>query len=79
MALDNGFLLSTFVCKRDDEYLSNPRKILPTLAYRFAQQHDSYRIALVKLFHDGSHGVGIAEKKDIATQRELLFNNQRAS
>jgi hypothetical protein len=73
MVQKQGYLLSCFFCKRDDSYLSNPKKILPILAYRFAEQHDSYRIALMKFFHEGTNGVGIAETTDIITQLERLF------
>jgi tRNA A37 threonylcarbamoyladenosine biosynthesis protein TsaE len=73
MVQQQGYLLSCFFCKRDDSYLSNPKKILCALAYRFAEQHDSYRIALMKFFHEGTDGVGIAETTDITTQLERLF------
>lgn len=72
-AQDQDYLLSCFFCKRDDGYLSNPRNLLPALAFRFAQQHDSYRVALMKLFHEGTRGVGIVETTDIPTQLERLF------
>jgi hypothetical protein len=68
-----GYLLSCFFCKRDDPYLSSPKKVIPALAFRFAEQHDSYRIALMKFFHEGTGGVGIAETTDITTQLERLF------
>lgn len=72
-AQQKGYLLSCFFCKRDDSYRSNPRNLLPTLAFRFAQQHDSYRVALMKFFHEGTDGVGIVESADISTQLERLF------
>ena len=46
---ETGFDLSCYFCKRDDEYLSKPASILPTLAYRIAQYYTSYRTALVNL------------------------------
>jgi hypothetical protein len=73
MVQQQGYLLSCFFCKRDDSYLFNPKKVLPALAFRFAEQHDSYRIALMKFFRKGTEGVGIAKTTDIATQLERLF------
>lgn len=73
MAQDKGYLLSPFFCKRDDPYLSSPRKVLPALAYRFAQQHDSYRIALMEFLRDGSKSAGISHTVDVSTQYTRLF------
>ncbi|KAF7792180.1 hypothetical protein EIP86_003211 [Pleurotus ostreatoroseus] len=68
-----GYNLSCFFCKRDDEKLSNPRILLPTLAYRFAEQHESYRVAVFRLLDKGTRGVGIASTADLCTQFERLF------
>jgi hypothetical protein len=73
MVQQQGYLLSCFFCKRDDPSLSNPKKVLPALALRFAEQHDSYRVALMKFLHEGNKGVGIAETTDVTTQVERLF------
>jgi hypothetical protein len=72
MAQRQGYLLSCF-CKRDDPYLSDSKHVLPALAFNFAEQHDSYRVALMQSFHGGSGGVGIVETTDISTQLEQLF------
>lgn len=69
-----GFYLSCFFCRRDVPELSGPRKILPTLAYRLAQQHAGYRTALVDMLGSGSVGAGIVTG-DIDKQFELLFKN----
>lgn len=75
---DRKYNLSCFFCKRDDPNLSNPCRVLSTLAYRFAQQHESYRTALFQLFHDGTRGAGIAATADVDTQFEKLFKEPLA-
>ena len=70
---DDRFLLSCFFCKQDDPSLSNPRRLLPTLAYRFAQQHEDYRQALFPLVQSDARGAGIAATIDPKTQLDRLF------
>lgn len=79
MAHEDKCLLSAFFCKRDNTYLSNATKILPAIAYRFAEQHESFRVDLVKFFQPGTEGVGIADTTDISTQFKLLFSDARIS
>jgi Cdc6-like AAA superfamily ATPase len=72
---DKDLELSCFFCKRDDPSLSNPRKVLPTLAYRIAQ-HDvqaSYRAALVKLL-SSPDGAAVATG-NVKTQFSRLFED----
>ena len=72
--IDNtvGFDLPCFMCKQDDEHLSKPRKVLPTLAHRIAPWYcASYRSVLVDLL-SGPKGAGIATG-DVVTQFWLLF------
>ncbi|TFK66218.1 WD40 repeat-like protein [Pluteus cervinus] len=68
------FYLSCFFCKRDDPELSDPTKILPTLAYRIAQQHGGYRTALVDVLSRGSVGAGIITG-DLHKQFKTLFED----
>jgi hypothetical protein len=72
---DKDLNLSCFFCKRDDPSLSNPRKVLPTLAYRIAQYdvQASYRAALVKLL-SSPDGAAIATGH-IKTQFSRLFED----
>ena len=72
--IDNtvGFDLPCFMCKQDDEHLSKPRKVLPTLAHRIAPWYcASYRSVLVDLL-SGPKGAGIATG-DVVMQFWLLF------
>lgn len=71
-ASGHGFRLSCFFCKRDDPALSSPKKVLPTLAYSFAQQYESYRAAIT-VFFQGSDGAGIGTTADLKTQFDKLF------
>ncbi|KAF7799709.1 hypothetical protein EIP86_010951 [Pleurotus ostreatoroseus] len=75
---ERGHHLSCFFCKRDDENLSNPRRMLPTLAYRFAQQHESYRAAVFQLLRSGTRGAGISTTVDVGTQFDRLFKGPLA-
>lgn len=75
MAQRQGRLLSCFVCKRDDEFLSDPKHVLPTIAFRFAEQHDSYRVKLMDFFRRGTDYVGITQTVDVRSQLERLFTN----
>jgi hypothetical protein len=72
---DKDLDLSCFFCKRDDPSLSNPRKVLPTLAYRIAQYEvqASYRAALVKLL--SSPGGAAVATGNIRTQFSRLFED----
>lgn len=70
--------LSCFFCKRDDRNLSNPLNVLPTLAYLFAEQHDSYRTAIIDFLHINPRGPSIANTDDIDTQFERFFNTPLA-
>ena len=79
IALEENCLLSSFFCKRDDESRSNARKVLPALAYQFARQHDSYRVALMEFFRDGTKSAGVAESMDVSTQLKNLFTDRLAS
>lgn len=69
-----GFYLSCFFCKRDDPELSDPRKVLPTLAFRVAQHHGEYRAALVGMLNKGSASAGVLSG-DIDKQYDLLFKD----
>lgn len=73
-AEQEGFYLSCFFCKRDDPELSDPRKVLPTLAYRIAQLHSDYRVSLVSMLSSGSIGAGVVTS-DIDKQFKLLFED----
>lgn len=64
--------LTCFFCKRDDPGLSSPRRLLPTLAYSFAHQYESYRAAITNLLQSPD-GIGIAKTADVKTQFEKLF------
>ncbi|TFK66198.1 hypothetical protein BDN72DRAFT_772331, partial [Pluteus cervinus] len=76
MAEQEEFYLSCFFCKRkrDDPELSNPKRVLPTLAYRIAQQHGGYRTALVDVLSSGSVGAGIITG-DLHKQFKILFED----
>ena len=72
---DKGFDLSCFFCKRDDESLSKPERLFPTLAFRLCRLYASYRAALVSLLSspegDGLPTAGI-EKQFKMLFRDLL-------
>jgi hypothetical protein len=72
---DKDLELSYFFCKRDDAGLSNPRKVLPTLAYLIAQcdVQVGYRKALLDLL-SGRRGAAIASGS-INNQFKLLFGD----
>ena len=70
---EHAYCLSSFSCKRDDVNLSDPHRVLPTLAYRFAQQHPSYCAAIFKLLNSDPRGAGIGNSTDIKAQFEKLF------
>ncbi|TFK66201.1 WD40 repeat-like protein [Pluteus cervinus] len=74
MVEQEGFYLSCFSCKRDDPELSDPRRLLPTLAYRIAQQHSGYRTTLVDVLSSGSVGAGIITG-DLHKQFKTLFED----
>ncbi|TFK66216.1 WD40 repeat-like protein [Pluteus cervinus] len=74
MVEQEEFYLSCFFCKRDDPELSDPTKVLPTLAYRIAQQHGGYRTALVDVLSSGSVGAGIITG-DLHKQFKTLFED----
>ncbi|TFK61161.1 WD40 repeat-like protein [Pluteus cervinus] len=74
MVEQGGFYLSCFFCKRDDPDLSDPGRVLPTLAYRIAQQHGGYRTALVDVLSSGSVGAGIVTG-DLHKQFKTLFED----
>ncbi|KAF7796245.1 hypothetical protein EIP86_007419 [Pleurotus ostreatoroseus] len=65
----SGHLLSCFFCKRDDAARSRPERLLPTLSWRFAQQHEPYRTILSKVLRTRA-GVAYA---NVTTQFEELF------
>ena len=73
MAQERGFPLATFFCKTDDPYLQNPRKVLPALAYRIAEQVDEYRVALLRAVRSSADGAGIAHTLPVSSQLALLF------
>ena len=72
----SGYPLACFFCKRDDQSLSNASLVLPTLAYRFAQQDGKYRQAIYRFVHTDSGGAGVADTMDIDTQFDLLFRQR---
>ena len=70
---DRDYLLSCFFCKRDDQNLSTPTRVLPTLAYSFAQHYDSYRAAIFPLVSSDPRAAGLATNADVSTQLRMLF------
>ena len=72
-----GHSISYFSCRIDDVNLSNPRRVLPTLAYRFAQQHEKYRSTICKLSSTDIHGPSITTVMQINSQFNSLFARRR--
>ncbi|KAI0343539.1 hypothetical protein BDW22DRAFT_1428119 [Trametopsis cervina] len=65
--------LSCFFCKRDDSDRSAADRLLPTLAYQFAQQHPSYREALIGVLQGTNSGEVFGGA--VNSQLKLLFMN----
>lgn len=79
MAQRRKLLTSCFFSQRDDEYRSNTSKVLPALSFRFAEQIDAYRDALLGLIRTGFDGVVTTGTVDIPVQLERLFTNLLAT
>lgn len=77
MASAKGYATLCFFCRRDDSDLSNPRRLLPTLAYLLALRHASYRRALLHLLDDPNNAeIG---SDTISEQFSVLFKDQLTS
>ncbi|KAF7794633.1 hypothetical protein EIP86_005770 [Pleurotus ostreatoroseus] len=73
MAQENGHPVSCFFCKRDHSSLGNPQRLFPTLAYRFSQEHKSYRTTVYELLRDGTRGAGVLDSLNVKEQFDKLF------
>lgn len=79
MAQERGFVVATFFCKTDYAYLQDPRKVLPALAYRLAEQLATYRTVLLHAVRSSKDGAGIAHALPVSTQQALLFGEHLMS
>ena len=66
---ENNILGGCFFCKRDDNQLNNPRRVLTTLAYRLALVNSYYRTHLIKANYNES----VSENMAISDQYRVLF------
>lgn len=65
--------ISRFFCKREVPRLSNPKRVLPTLAYQLAEHYDGYREAIINFLTDPANS-NIASFP-ISEQYKLLFED----
>lgn len=68
-----GSPLLCYFCRRDDTDLSDPKRVLPTLAHSLAKQHAGYARALIKVLGDPRYA-GIASA-DVSEQFKVLFQD----
>lgn len=73
---EQGLLFPCFFCKRDSRALSSPERVLPTLAYYFAQWHKPYRTALIAALRGPDRAK--LDKGSLEWQLSLLFEGPLA-
>jgi hypothetical protein len=68
---EQGILGGCFFSRRDDLNLSNPKKVLPTLAYQLARVNSNYRELLIQSLNQRS----LSNEMSVQDQFDILFGN----